>query len=130
MIYKELFRKTDIHYKHPIPIGGESTQAFEPVPTIKPILQLGFFQAQDIRVPVVSLSIAQTSILISPLRAIASLSNCTTSSFITPSQLKPFVQVTSKPLVSPSCFSGNENVKPNALCGRNDVLVVYELCLG
>ena len=51
--------------------------------------------------------------ILTPRRAIASLSNCTTSSPTTPEQLKPFVHLTSIPFVRPSCCNGNENVNPN-----------------
>lgn len=57
-----------------------------------------------------------------PRLAIASLSNCTTSSPTTPEQLNPLVHLTSKPLVSPSCNSGKENVNPSGS------LSAYTLC--
>lgn len=53
------------------------------------------------------------SLTLTPRLAIASLSNCTTSSPTTSEQLKPLVHLTRIPFVKPSCCSGNENVKPN-----------------
>lgn len=50
---------------------------------------------------------------LTPRLAIASFNNCTTSSPTTPEQLKPLVHFANKPFVKPSCFNGNENVKPN-----------------
>ena len=66
-----------------------------------------------IKQPVVSLRMAQTSILTSPLRSSASCSSTTTSSPSTPSQLKPLVHLTSRPLARPSCCRGKEKVKPS-----------------
>lgn len=49
---------------------------------------------------------------LTPRLAMASFSSWTTSSPTTPEQLKPLVHRARIPLVSPSCVSGNENVKP------------------
>lgn len=72
------------------------------------------------------------SLTLTPRLAIASLSNCTTSSPTTSEQLKPLVHWTSKPFVKPSCRSGNEKVKPNGnrsaytLCSCTKIRVVSQ----
>ena len=64
------------------------------------------------RHPVVSFKMAQTSILTSLRRSIASRSLMTTSSPSTPEQLKPLVQRTKVALSNPFCWQGKEKVKP------------------
>ena len=108
------------------------------VPKISPTLHLSSFQAQDMRHPVVSFKMAQTSILTSPRRSIACCRSCTTSLPSTSEQLKfkqneenftysftfsihqkkiciylkPFVHLTKLAFAKPCCSQGNENVKP------------------
>ena len=79
---------------------------------MSPIRHLGFFQAQDMRQPVVSLRMAATSIFTSPLFSMDFFSSATTSEPSTPSHLKPLVQLISSPLSSPFWRTGNEKVKP------------------
>ncbi len=100
---------------------------------MRPIRHAWFFQAQAIKVPVVSFRTAITSILISPRRAIASYKitslahslisqlisiikrtwrSLTTSSPSTPEHLNPLVQVANRALVKPSWLQGKLKVKP------------------
>ena len=65
-----------------------------------------FISLYLIKQPVVSLRMAQTSMLTSPLLSSASLSRSTTSLPSTPEHLNPFVQLVSRPTARPSCFTG------------------------
>lgn len=58
------------------------------------------------------------SIILTPLRSMASCSSCTTSLPTTFEQLKPFVHLSKIPFVRPFCDKGKLNVKPNGSFSR------------